>query len=173
MRLDRCDLNVPHDGGEHVRDHHLVQCAVREPNESGVLIRSLSSLLVHGWHLVRLVRILLLCNVEVVVDEEGSKRDGLLVPAMVQLVRNHSSVLAVDGLLVRLLAEGQVVDLVGEIDLKALLDQLHDDVGAVVRRQMEVARDFVHTHFTFDLATLFVLKLPLCCAKDHIGWSVR
>lgn len=173
MGLDGRDLNVPNNRWQHVRDHHLVHRSVWEANECGVLVCHFPSLLVLLRHGIGRVRVLFLRNVEVVVDKEGAEWDHLLVACAAEFVVDGATVLLVDGPLVVPGAEGQVVDIVGEVDLVALLNELDDDVGAVMRRQVEVARNFVHFNFTFDLASLLVFKLSLCRPKDHVSRPIR
>jgi len=50
-----------------------------------------------------------------------------------EFIGDLPSILVVDYLLVIKPAKGQVVDLVGEVNFQATLEQLHHGLGAVVR----------------------------------------
>ena len=65
-----------------------------------------------------------------------------------------------------------MIDLVREVDLVAVLHQLHGRLRAVVRRQVEVTGHFVQHDVTFDLASFLLIKLPFGCAVDHVLVSI-
>ena len=85
-----------------------------------------------------------------------------------ELVRDTATVTVIDDDLVFRVSEGQMVDLVREVNLVATLHELHDCVRAIVRAQVEVPRHFVHPDLALDLAALFVFELLLGSAKDNI-----
>lgn len=106
--------------------------AIWEPNEGWILSRRNSSLLVLRGDLEGGVDILFLANVEVVVDEELSEGNLLLILAPTQFVSNLTLVPSVDHLLVIERTERQVVDRVSEVNLIATLHKLHDGFRAVM-----------------------------------------
>ena len=61
-----------------------------------------------------------------------------------------------------------MVDLMREVNLVAILHELHDCVWAIMRAQVEVPRHFVHPDLAFDLAALLVIELLLGRAIDNI-----
>ena len=80
-------------------------------------------------------------------------------------------------------------DLVSEVDAVAFAHELHHGLGAVVRRQVEVAWHLVQLHVAFELAALIscelflgllinnvliALLILLCdCVSDANDFSVR
>lgn len=57
-------------------------------------------------------------------------------------------------------------DLVGEVDLVARLEQLHNCLRAVMRGEMEISWHFMQLNSSLKLATLIVFELFLGLSKD-------
>lgn len=142
--------------------------AVWIADENRIFCRRVARIRIIDSRRVRRVCVLLLTDVEVVVDEELAEGDLLHVFFPVELVSDGATVAIVDDFLVLWAPKRQVIDRVSEVNLVAILHQLHYGLRAVVRAQMEVAWHLVHLHLPFKLAALFLIQLLLRCAKDDI-----